>query len=345
MFAMNGSSKNWSFSNYQRRIQSFENYLAAPNRIIDINQGRQVVAYLNEIGQIDQSPDSGERAYRTNATYKRAMDTMVETVNSTPVRLHTNACYAANRNYYEAMNGKYATLLQSICHEGPLDNQVYVRTFFIGGDGSEIVQTPESLNRDSKNQQAMIKAMIDGEALNNTLSFISGNIKNNLQCAGDYTFSQLGFISQAVMDTGAPANNLRVAPKQYDIAAMASWTPPSYNEWDLGRVTSCVNAMPLAASAASTVKGVGKTTVQPDTNVLSEISAARLDLIRSATSAFSSPLTLKKYVLSVPDIKALFPGNPNASAFVKNIHDTLMTGQNMYQMADGLTTLYAKNTY
>lgn len=345
MFAINGSSKNWSFSNYQRRVQSFENFLATPNKIIDINHGRQVAAYLNEAGQVDQSPDSGERAYRTSAIYRRAMDTMVETVNSTPVRLHTNACYAANRSYYETLNGKYANLLQSICYKEPLDNQVYVRTFFIGGDGNEIVQTSESLNRDSKNQQAMIEAMVNGEALNNALSFIPGNIKNNLQCAGDYTFSQLGFISQAVMDIGTPASSLRVTPKKYDIATMASWAPPSSDEWDLGRVTSCMNVTQPAASAAPTAKNVARAAMQPDTNVLSELSAARLELVRSATSAFNSPLTLKEYVRSAPDAKALFPGNPNASAFVKNIHDTLMTGQNMYQMANGLTTLYADNSY
>lgn len=347
MFAMNGSSRDWSFSNYQRRVQSFENYLAAPNRIIDINRGRQVAAYLNEAGQIDQSPDSGERAYRTNAIYKRAMDTMVQAVNSTPVRLHTNACYAANRNYYDAMGGKYATLLQSVCHEGPLDNKVYVRTFYIGGDGSEIVQTPESLNRNGKNQQAMTEAMINGEALSDALSFVPGaeNINNSLQCIGDYTFSQLGFISQAVMDTGAPANSLRVTPKKYNIAVMAGWTPPSVNEWDLGRVTSCVNAMPPVTPAVSTVKVGNKTTAQPDTNVLSEISAARLDLIYSAASAFNSPLTLREYVRGASDVKALIPGNPSASAFVKTIHDTLITGQNMYQTANGLATLYAKNIY
>lgn len=343
MFSISRTQTEWSYNYYQQKLngRNFETHIAAPNKIVDVANGNVVVAYLNDYGSIADNSGDGERAYRTNVSYKRAVDTLGAIEIAPPVLEHTNSCKVVKGGHYYTLDGMYANLMQAICFQGQYSDRsrMYVRSFYIG-EGAEVVQTLDSLNTDKKNQAEMTKALTGGGAISDSLSFVQGynNIESGLRCAGNYTMAQYGAVWAANLDAGVPRSGLL---SNWDVAKIAGWTPPPSDEWNFDRVVNCVSAIPLVGNVASATRGAGKVATRVGVDVLSDLSAARLDTLKSLTNAFNSPSSTRAYVKSFENVNNIIPGNAGAATFLKAMYDVAMTQQNMSQTKDGMSALYA----
>jgi outer membrane lipoprotein SlyB len=344
MFAVSSAENDWSFNVYKKQVNGFELNVSAPAKLIDITRGNKVIAYFDEQGQISTHGDAGMKAYKTQSPYKRAIDTLEAIDNSTLINQFTSVCTQVKMGSYSVLDGLYANKLQAICFKGNYadNNYAYVRSYYVG-EGAEIVQTAESLNRDLNNQKVMALAMATGSSVSDALSFVPGvgTVESGLSCLGRASLAQTGFVSSVVMDAGVKSS-ARANVSNTDLAKLSGWTPPSSDEWGFDRVVSCASAIPLVGSAASAVKVVDKGAAYLGASILSDVSKSRLDLLQSVTKAFDSPITLDEYAKGVKEVKDLVPNNPRAATLVKTFYDVLMSGQSMSQTADGFKNLYAE---
>lgn len=339
MYKMREGQMKWAFGTYAARSGGdFNTIIQKPNKILDLARNRREVGYFNASGEIDSSPDSGVTAYRSNAPYKRAIDTLDAVDQASPIRLHANGCLSSHHSHYTALGGMYANQLQAVCFDGNYSapRPLSIKTFYIG-EGKEIVQTMESLMKDKAAQKAMENAMVNGKTASDLLSFapVAGNLESGLQCLGTYTISQYQAASIALGGDTLKDKSILNAGRAIDAAKLAGWTPPEPEEWSLDRVANCVGAIPLAGTAAGVVKGAGLASAKLGANVLAGL-GSKLDTIRRITGAFENPLTYRQFMNGVKTAEGLVPGNPAAGKVVKAVYDSLMTGQNMSQTYDGM---------
>lgn len=357
MFAINKAETEWTFNEYRPKIRGrqFETHIAAPNKIVDRESGNEVVAYLTDTGRVTSFPEIGEHAYRTNEQYNRAVDILEAIEIAKPVRSHINSCVAAGSGHYYTLDGAYANLMQAICFQGQYSdkNKMYVRTFYIGERGKNLVQQKESVILDRQNQDAMDLALINGKAFSDVTAFVPvySNIEAGLSCVGKYTLAQQNEIVDVVLRIDDKESNVqarqrasqvpRYARGTYNknLSIMAGWTPPPMDEWNFDRVVNCVTAMPMLGYTGSMVNLADKIAARAGGHVLSGLTEKRINLLRDITDAFATPVFFKNYMKDIRNVQTLFPENLSAAAFVKATYDVLMHSQNMGQTADGFSNL------
>lgn len=332
MFKIREGHMNWVFGTYAQQQGGYFNTIAkAPNALIDLAKGNKTIAYFAQDGGIDTTPASGAQAYKTQPSFKRAMDTLnaVDKASS-PVRTKVSACMSGGRSSFTVLAGTYANQIQAKCFEGKFSapHIISTKTFYIG-ENQELIQTMESLMQDKSIQKTMKKALAEGEAASNLLAFagMAGNIESGLQCIDNYTLAQYGAIAKEF-----GGSNIK---QSFDIAKLSGWTPPAPSEWGFDRITNCVGAIPLLGTAALGVKGAARAVSLTGTQVLSGL-GPRIDALRNIVAAFDSPSTFNQFVKGVRDTSQLVPGNPIAAGFVKGVYDSVMTAQNMQQSFGGI---------
>lgn len=348
MFKILDNSNSWTFGEYLTAVRSshkIEINLVAPNNLVDLGINRKVQAYIDADGMVSNSPTSGVNAYKTQPPFKHAVDMLASIDRSKPIVAYADACRELQRGWYYTLDGQHAQLAQTVCFGGRYGDEsgkMYVRTFFVGEIGT-VIQTAESANQDKANQKAMTNALTNGEAFSDVLALLPlvGNVEGAMRCMGEYSYSQQASISNVLLKTGVPAQQL---PPTMDnnlaIAKLAGWTPPPADEWSFDRVTNCVGAIPLAGYAGGAVKLVDKVANHAWVNVLSDLSAARVDRLRAVTDAFNAPSSMNGYFSGVKNVKELFPNNPKASAFTKDVYDAIMSGQSFAQASAAITAQF-----
>lgn len=330
MFKIREGHMAWVFGTYAKQSGLFNTIARSPNNLVDLSNGGKTIAYFSQSGDIDTTPTSGAQAYKKQASYKRAMDTLnaVDKASS-PVRAKINICMSGSHSSFTVLAGKFANQIQAKCFDGSYSApRIFsTKTFYIG-ENKEIIQTMESLMKDKKIQKTMKKALDEGEAASDLLSFAGmvGNVESGLQCIDTYTMTQYAAIAKEF--GGA---NLK---QSFDIAKLSGWAPPDSAEWDFDRITACVGAIPLLGTAAVGVKGVGKLATRAGYTALTGL-GPRVDAMRKLIAIFDTPTTFKQFVNGVRDTSQLVPGNPVATGFVKGIYDSVMTGQSMSQTFGG----------
>lgn len=347
MFKMREGQMKWAFGEYAATSGGdFDTVIQRPNRIMDLARGRKEVAYFTATGEIQRSPTSGSAAYQNNARYKRAVDTL-ETIDKTgSIRTHANTCMSSRHSHYTALGGMYANQLQAVCFEGNYSapRPISVKSFYIG-EGSEIVQTMESLMKDKAIQKTMNEALATGKSATDLLSFAPGlgSVEGALQCAGTYTLGQYQAAAYALGGTGAVKQSIFNSSRAFDVAKLSGWTPPDPQEWDMDRVASCVGTIPMASTATSALKGATKVaSALRGKEILSGL-GGRLDTLNRVTSAFESPTSIRQYVEGVKNVQDLVPGNIGASRVVKTAYDTMMTGQSLSSTYEGMKATMFSN--
>jgi len=346
MFTVNKNANEWVFGAYQQTItgRAFDVRIVSPYKLVDVLPTPKVQAYIGSDGTVENSPVSGERAYKSQPDFKYALDTLTYIERAKPIADYMDACRQMGRGYYYTLDGQSAQLVQTVCFNDRYNdkNIMYARTFFVGEKGA-VIQTAESANQDKANQNEMTKALTNGEAFSDVLALLPlvGNIEGGMRCMGDYSYAQQASIGNALMKTGLSAKKLPpTIENNLAIAKLSGWTPPPSDEWSFERVINCVGAIPLIGYAGGAVKMVDKVANHAWVNVLSDMSEARIKKLQDITEAFNAPSTLNGYVHGVSNVKALFPNNPKASAFSKDMYDAIMSGQGFAQASAGITAQF-----
>lgn len=357
MFAINKAETEWTFNEYRPRIRGryFETHIVAPNKIVDREDGDTAVAYLGDTGRVTSFPEIGEHAYRTNNQYSSAVDILEAIEMAPPVRAHINSCIAAESGHYYTLDGLHANLMQAVCFQGQYSdkNKMYVRTFYVGERGKNLVQSRDSVLLDSQNQDAMDRALINGKAFSDMTAFVPGlsNVEAGLACTGKYTLGQQNAIAGAVLKSHEK-ETYELAKQRADqmskpsrnmynkkLSLMSGWVPPPADEWGFDRVVDCITAIPLIGYAGSMVNLADKVALRAGGYVLSGLTEKRINLLRDITDAFATPVFFKNYMKDIRNVQTIFPENPSAASFVKATYDVLMHSQNMGQTADGFSNL------
>lgn len=328
MKRINENVTNWTFGSY--KSQTFGRYFSvwfdAPNRIVDLERGGQVVAYVDGAGSVTGlGKADGERAYKGDASFRLAANVLGSVRKSSDVMGFANGCRVEGYAEYEELHGDSANLLTTICFDGRKDRastQKWKQTFWLD-DSGKAVQTLDSMIADQKVVQSMKKAMLVGATASDILGFVPivGNIESGFQCAESPTASQA--LATSALMSGSLFEN------KFPMARLAGWKPDP-QEWDVPHVANCLGAIPLAGTAIK----VGKGGVGLATGVVSKLeNPGRLEMV---FNAFDNPSTLRGYVEGVKEVESLYPGNSTAASFVKSMYDGAMTGLNIGQLKDDL---------
>lgn len=339
MHTINEGVKQFAFNDYARHVSGFSVRFEAPNRIVDVLRNTKPVGYTDGAGRVSTVRTDGERAYQADPIYRTAANVLGGAMKTPAVVDFEAACHAERFGVFGTLSGEYSSTLRKICFKGNFNGgavtQVATRTFVIGEDGTA-VQTVESMMTDKQILATMKKALAGGQLASDLAGLTAtpfGNLESALQCFGSDTLTQMAFVEAARIGKGDVGLRSNAAGTGYAAARIAGWTPP-VAEWGVGRIANCVGAIPIIGTGAVALKqaavaGEGVLKSLPD-----------LPRLQNVFDAFGAPQSFNNLIAGVRSADELWPGNPKAATFVKNVFDATMSGLGIGQVGLDMVELH-----